>query len=184
MPYETQAEALAHAILALMHGRVIDSFCYRNLIDNLYAFRIGAVNGTGKWDTGRIKNFCYWTGSAKNAQKTEKEHVIPAAEIVKILLNQPVFDIHSVYRVIDNYSLYCIVTPAEHKLLNSKFQRSMPKEFWQKKSSLYMDPWARYKLLGIEIEANDQLSESSNSVPSPYRRNGHELTKLQHPEPQ
>ncbi|EMH2898225.1 hypothetical protein V6G10_004495, partial [Vibrio parahaemolyticus] len=87
MSYAVKAEALAKAILVLVDGGVDDSHCYRNLVDNLYAYRVGAVNGTGKWDTRKIKEQCQWTISARNSDKVEKEHVVPMAEVVRILLS-------------------------------------------------------------------------------------------------
>ncbi|WP_318486265.1 hypothetical protein [Photobacterium leiognathi] len=45
MSYAVKAEALAKAILVLVDGGVDNSHCYRNLVDNLYAYRVGAVNG-------------------------------------------------------------------------------------------------------------------------------------------
>lgn len=151
MSYEVKSEALANAILALINGGVDDSHCYRNLVDNLHAYRIGAVNGTGKWDTKKIKDHCLWTASARNAHKVEKEHVVPMAEVVRILLTLTNPKISDVYDVIDRFCVFCIVTQEEHRILNTKYQSKMPSEFWNRNSEYYMDPWVRYKLSSLEI---------------------------------
>lgn len=152
MSYDKKSEALAEAILALVKGRVDDSHCYRNLIDNLYAFRIGAVNGTGKWDTKKIKENCPWTQLAQKSGKAEKEHVVPMAEIVQILLFKKEPEIEDIYNIIDKYCVYCMVTSEEHAALNVRYQRAMPSEFWDSSSIYYMDVWARYKINQIQVE--------------------------------
>ncbi|EGU30882.1 hypothetical protein VIBRN418_16386 [Vibrio sp. N418] len=151
MSYTAKAEALAKAILILVDGGVDDSHCYRSLVDNLYAYRVGAVNGTGKWDTRKIKEQCQWTISARNSDKVEKEHVVPMAEVVRILLSITNPQISDVYDVIDKYCVYCIVTPEEHSILNVKYQRKMPSEFWDSNTEYYMDAWSRYKLSGLDV---------------------------------
>jgi len=151
MSYQAKAEGLAYAIIELVKTKVDDSLCYRHLIDNLYAYRIRAVNKTDKWDTGRIKDFCRWSVAALNSNKTEKEHVVPMAEIVNILLALDELTISKVHEVIDTYCTYCIVTQEEHQLLNKEFQRKMPKDFYDKDSKYFSDPWARYKKCKIKI---------------------------------
>lgn len=149
MSYSEKADALAAAILVLVQGKVDDAFCYRPLVDNLYAFRTGAVNRTGKWDINRIKQNCYRTPAAELASKVEKEHVVPMAEIVNILMAEAVSTVDEVKDVLQKYCVYCMVTPEEHLLLNKQYQRQMPAEFWDEGSIYYLDEWARYKMVGI-----------------------------------
>ncbi|HEY1027091.1 MAG TPA: hypothetical protein VGE28_05600 [Pseudomonas sp.] len=155
MTYALQADALVNAILALMHGQVEDAHCYRSLMDNLYAFRTGAINRQGKWDSRKIRQRCHWTTAAVRAREqgggVETEHVVPMAAIVRILLSRPTYDVEWVNEVVGRYCLYCMVTPQEHRILNRKYQRKMPDEFWDASSALHMDAWARYKLSGIAL---------------------------------
>ncbi|WP_431786220.1 hypothetical protein [Vibrio harveyi] len=73
------------------------------------------------------------------------------AEVVRILLSLTNPQVSDVYDVIDKYCVYCIVTPKEHNILNVKYQRKMPSEFWDSNSDYYMDAWARYKLSSLEF---------------------------------
>lgn len=166
MTYLQQSQALALAIAELVKGGVKDSHCYRSLIDNLHAYRIGAKNKTDKWDTRLLKKFSHWTCNAikQAGARVEKEHVVPVAEIVNILLamppNQikagrvnfsPATTVKQVNDVIDKFCLCCMVTDLEHGVLNATHQRSMPEEFWIPGSAYYLDVWARYKKQEIRL---------------------------------
>lgn len=170
MNYEAQVESLALAVCELVKGNVADSHCYRNLIDNIYAFRINAVNKTGKWDSKAIKRSkeCFWSTKALNGngEGLEKEHVVPLAEIVNILLAKPrvsvvgnasalkrATSVADVYNVIDTYCVCCMVDKTEHSSLNKEHQRVMPDEFWDPSNHLYyLNKWARYIKLGINYQ--------------------------------
>lgn len=152
MSYQKKSESLAQAVVALVNGRVNDAPCYRYLIDNLYAFRVGSVNGTGKWDTRKIREHCPWTVLARKSNKVHKEHVVPMAEIVRILLSYDKPQVTDIYDVVDKYCTYCMVTPEEHEALNKDYRHKMPSGFWEKGSDYYMDIWARYKLANVAYQ--------------------------------
>lgn len=152
MSYEQKAEGLANAIVALVQAAVDDPYCYRSLIDNLHAYRVGAVNRTGKWDIHRIKHLCRWTVAARAAGRGDREHVVPMASLLRLLMAEPALDASRVMGIVDRYCLYCIVSRDEHGRLNRQFQRSMPPGFWQQDCALYMNPWARYEQCAIVLE--------------------------------
>lgn len=150
--YKVKAEALAKSILTLVQGGVDDSHCYRNIVDNLYAYRVGAVNGTGKWDTKKLKDHILWTKAAREAKKVQREHAITMADFVRILLKIENPTVEDIYASIDRFCVQCMVTKEEHDILNEKYQSKMPPDFWDENSNFYMDEWIRYKLCSIDVE--------------------------------
>ena len=150
--YELQINGLVNAVIELLKVEVIDSHCYRNLIDNIAAYCVGSINSTNKWDSKKLKEHCYWTFAAKNAKITEKEHVIPMSAIVTILLALDDLSPNSVKECIKKYAVYCMVTKEEHALLNTKYQRSMPDGFNKEGDKLFGKPFARYIDLNIEVD--------------------------------
>ena len=63
-------------------------------------------NGKGKWDTRKVKEHCLWTKLARHSKHVEKEHVVPVAEIVRILLPLDTPELSDIYNVIDEYCVY------------------------------------------------------------------------------
>lgn len=150
--YELQINGLINAVIELLKVKVIDSHCYRNLIDNIAAYYTGSVNKTKKWDTKKLKEHCCWTDAAKNTKVMEKEHVIPMSQIITILLALDDLSPSSVKKCIQKYAVYCMVTKEEHSLLNTKYQSKMPAGFWTKGDELYDEPFARYIALDIKVD--------------------------------
>lgn len=90
------------------------------------------------------------------------EHVVPLKVLRKVLrekYNAGTLDRDWCNRFIDKYLIICLVTKEEDKMLNKKkLQDSMPKD-WRLDDSLTADPWARYRIAGINpLEAHKEVS--------------------------
>ena len=95
---------------------------------------------------------------------TSTEHIFPVNLVKKVLLKmfhiakQKGFDnikIKSdIHKVIELMFVICIIPKVEDNVLNSKetgLQSNMPNGFWDPSHEYYMDPWSRYKSVGIEV---------------------------------
>jgi len=82
--------------------------------------------------------------------KTQVEHVVPLKVIVDMLLEIKKPTKKKVKTVLADMYRVCLVTTEEHKRLSDAGLRSkMPKD-WDRK-----DPFARYKIVGIEVDYDD-----------------------------
>ena len=154
--YKEQAKGLLQAIKALLDNRVDDAYCYRALIDNYCAIKVGATRKNGKWatellrDTKKNKERCFWSKEAikmkDSGGKVEREHVIPMRAIVEKLrnLDRPTLE-EEIDKKLQSLMWFAVVSPSQHKefnkVKNSKgesLRSAMPDE-WNENC-----PFARY----------------------------------------
>jgi hypothetical protein len=57
----------------------------------------------------------------------------------------------AVRALLDRYAIGCVVLLEEDRLLNTRWRKSMPPDFDDPTSPLFLDPWARYRDAAIEI---------------------------------
>ena len=151
----TQIE-LRHIQLELENGRTQH---FRSFIDQYYCYKHGYINKSGKakW------NDLFWKEIvSKKAKKTNdkknviKEHVIPLRVItnkLEQLAKKKTISLDDIKTVLDKYTLFATITRDEDQLLrDAKLNSKMPIEFYDENSSMYNDPFARYKKVGIEYE--------------------------------
>ena len=82
--------------------------------------------------------------------KTQVEHVVPLRVIVDMLLEIKKPTKKKVKTVLADMYRVCLVTTEEHKRLSDEGLRSKMPEDWDGK-----DPFARYKVVGIEVDYED-----------------------------
>jgi hypothetical protein len=99
-----------------------------------------------KINNDSIKNF-------NKIHKTEKfrlEHIVPRSVLVKLFLSLPEKNEKVVYDFLEKFAISAIITINEDNLLNtSNLKSTMPDEFYDENHNLYLDPFARYKKVGI-----------------------------------
>jgi hypothetical protein len=84
------------------------------------------------------------------------EHAVPKKVLVGELLglqNPTEKDVGILFL----FLIGVVVTVEENKILDSRFQCSMPQEFYDKKSSAFFDVLLRYKNCGIEVGKVDWI---------------------------
>ena len=69
------------------------------------------------------------------------------------LAKKKTISLDDIKTVLDKYTLFATITRDEDQLLrDAKLNSKMPIEFYDENSSMYNDPFARYKKVGIEYE--------------------------------
>lgn len=146
---------LQHIELELRNNRTQH---FRHFSDQYYCYKHNHVNGSGKanWEGTVWKGFVSTEASEmSNRKDVVKEHVIPLKVITKILLDHSKsgeFNIESIAEILDANLMFATISRREDKLLrDAKLTRKMPSGFWEQGHTLYNDPFARYKEVGISI---------------------------------
>lgn len=151
----TQIE-LKHIQLELENGRTQH---FRSFVDQYYCYKHGYINRSGK---AKWTDLFWKEIVSKEAKKTNdrkkviKEHVIPLRVItdkLEQLAKKKTTSLTDIQEVLDKYTLFATITRQEDQLLrDAKLNSKMPSEFYDENSSMYDDPFARYKKVGIEYE--------------------------------
>ena len=88
--------------------------------------------------------------------KVVKEHVIPLDCITKELValgHEGKTSLEDISGLLDKMVVFATITKTEDQLLrNANLNSVMPDEYYAKGHSLYQDSFARYKIVGIELE--------------------------------
>lgn len=151
-PKENAELELKHIQLELSYGR---SQHLRHFIDQYYCYENGYLNKNGNpnW------NLIFWSNcvSKKAEEVTEKklivkEHVIPL-KVITDLLKQLSEDCTTkeIKKIIDTNLHFATITKEEDAILRKVgLNQKMPAEYYDPKSKLYNDIFARYKKTNIE----------------------------------
>ena len=114
-------------------------------------------SGTADWE-GIVWNEAV-SKAAKNIKdrkKVVKEHVIPLKRItleLKKLAEANKTSLTDISNCLDQMVFFATITKEEDAILReNKLSSSMPVEYDQEEHILYKDPYARYKIVGIEYE--------------------------------
>jgi hypothetical protein len=148
---------LKHIQLELSNSRAQHM---RHFIDQYFCYANGYVNknGKAKWDAILWnENVSTKALELKSIGETTykavtKEHVVPLKYITKKLRELgPEATLNDIKQVIDLNLHFATITKEEDKALrDAKLGSVMPNEFYDPKSPLYQDVFARYKRVGIE----------------------------------
>lgn len=146
---------LQHIELELRNNR---THHFRHFVDQYYCYKHNYVNRSGKADWEAI----VWAGivsdeasAISDRKQVVKEHVIPLKVITSLLLERSrsgPFDLRTISEVLDRYLIFATISKREDKLLReAKLNSKMPDGFWLEGDTLYGDPLARYKAVGIPV---------------------------------
>lgn len=148
---------LRHIQLELEHHRYHH---LRHFVDPYYCYRHGIVKRTGRANFEGVM----WQGIVSLAARREtdrravvKEHVVPL-RVIETKLSELVAagttTLDDISRVLEELTHFGTITKAEDALLRQAgLGSSMPVEFWQEGHQYCGDILARYKYVGIELEA-------------------------------
>ena len=158
---------LRHIQLELINGRTQH---FRHFIDQYYCYKNGFVAITGKacWHKIPFSSKVYKTQKAldnfqlynegklkgkKSLYWIQKEHIIPLNYLTKLLLDSsPKFKLSSLKSILDEHLIFATISKEEDKLLDKLgLKSSMPAEYFDTNSILYLDKFARYKKAGIQL---------------------------------
>ena len=104
------------------------------------------------------KHKVYRSKSAFHPEKTLKEHLLPVNEIMNHLIEMDFTRNHlelalEIERYLTEALVIVVITDRENQKLNAcGLQKNMPLSYRDPKSTLYADPWARYKHVEIYLE--------------------------------
>ncbi len=122
--------------------------CRRNLYTALHQY--WQNKEMGLHSTSQRKKIPRTSAAKVSKGKTQVEHVVPLNVIVKSLRDIKRPDKQSVRNKLSDLYRVCIVTIEEHKRLSDAGLRSKMPDDWDGK-----DPFARYKVVGIEIDYDE-----------------------------
>ena len=167
----------SYALIELMHIQLelnnSRTQHFRHFVDQFYCYKHGYINKSGKanWDSILWKDYV-----SKAAKKTKeksavtKEHVFPLILITKKLQDQAIespISLRQIESTIDQFLIFATITKEEDaKLRSLRLTKSMPNEYFNKKSDLYEDIFARYKIAKIDLFDSAELKD--NSAPSAF----------------
>ena len=132
---------------------------FRSFVDQYFCFKNEYVRKSGAADWESI----VWNETvSKAAEKIKdrklvvKEHVVPLRRItkeLKILAETKNTSLSHISKCLDQLIFFATITKEEDALLRkNKLHSRMPPEYDEKDHILYRDPFARYKIVGIEYE--------------------------------
>ena len=122
--------------------------CRRNLYTALHQY--WQNKEMGLHSTSQRKNIPRSRSAKVTKGKTQVEHVVPLKVIVETLGNIKRPNKRNVREKLRDLYRVCIVTIEEHKDLSDAGLRSEMPDDWDGK-----DPFARYKVVGIEVDYDD-----------------------------
>lgn len=99
---------------------------------------------------GKHQGCKHWSEKAKNSGLPNKEliheHIVPKKVLINTLLNMKNPTPDEIFKYLQDYCIGVVVTKDEDSQLNqAKLKSEMPKS-WDGN-----DPWARYKVVGINV---------------------------------
>ena len=152
-----------YAEIELKHIQIeLINFRYQHLrhfVDQYFCYKHGYVKKTGTADWEGI----VWNETVSLEAKLEnnrknvvKEHVIPLKRITQELVQLAESNITSLKDIaecLDKLVVFATITKEEDKRLrDQKLNSKMPAGYDLEGDPLYKDPYARYKVTGIEYE--------------------------------
>lgn len=151
---------LKHIQLELNNAR---NHHFRHFVDQFYCYKHGFITESGKASPDKI----LWNGyvsrdasQTKDRSEVTKEHVFPLKLITQKLedsTNASKISLLEIENIIDRYLIFCTITKEEDSALRKLgLTSSMPEEFYDEKSLLFGDIFARYKIAKIEINDHSE----------------------------
>lgn len=146
---------LRHIQLELQNGR---SQHLRHFIDQYFCYKEGYVsrNGRSKWSLMYKQEWVSINAEEIDDKKllVEKEDIVPLKLITKKLKALGTdCTIKQIRVLIDKYLYFATITKEEDAILSKHgLRQKMPDEFFEEKSELYEDVFARYKKVGILVK--------------------------------
>lgn len=158
---------LEHIKIEILHKR---GQHLRQFVDQWFCYKNGYTTngGRAKWseisfneyrslgivkllELYSIQELCSMKGTERLF--VEKEHVIPLRVIKQKLIDLPTnVSLEEIENVLTSNVHFATITKQEDSLLNEMgLRQKMPREYYDSNSSLFMDPFARYKVCGIEL---------------------------------
>lgn len=122
--------------------------CRRNLYTALHQY--WQNKEMGLHSTSQRKKIPRTSAAKVTKGKTQVEHVVPLKVIVETLRDIKRPNKRNVHKKLRDLYRVCIVTIAEHQCLSDAGLRSRMPDDWDGK-----DPFARYKVVGIEVDYED-----------------------------
>lgn len=115
--------------------------------------RLGKYAGCPYWSAAALEELRRFNGAGRPrwGDLWRHEHVVPRATLISILLSLEDPTVERVRAVLDRLAIGCVVTLAEDARLSDGRRQSMPPAFFKPGDPLYLDPWARYREVGIEV---------------------------------
>ncbi len=131
----------------------------RHFVDQYFCYKNGYVKktGTANWE-GIVwnENVSLNAKSENNRKKVVKEHVIPLKRItqeLEKLVESKKTKLEEIAECLDRLVVFATITKDEDKRLReAKLHSKMPSAYDQVGHELYKDPFARYKVVGIQYE--------------------------------
>lgn len=92
---------------------------------------------------------------------------MPRSTLIGIVLGIQDPTVERVRCVLDRFAIGCVVTLAEDARLSKGIRQTMPPGFLTLGDTLHMDPWARYRAVGIEVRGPLTWLDGAPSVSEP-----------------
>lgn len=136
----------------------------RHFIDCFFCYENGYVNksGTADWNNLIWREYVS-VHAAKLSDRKDvvKEHVVPIRLITKELVDLKPATNTAIKATLNRLTIFATITKREDSVLRSLgLSSKMPVEYYQENHPLYNDPFARYKVAGIEIRRNENELDS------------------------
>jgi hypothetical protein len=134
----------------------------RHFIDQYFCYQYGYVTNSGKSNW----NLIFWrewvsvnANNLTNKTHVIKEHIVPLKFITNQLKNlKQDCTIAEIKTILDYYLHFATITKDEDtKLRKMGLNQKMPEDFFNAKSELFNDVFARYKKANIEIKKHGKI---------------------------
>jgi hypothetical protein len=107
---------------------------------------------------GKYEGCRYWSEAAREQYDKDRkskglrhEHIVPRRIVTQMLFSLPAPTEEQVRVICETYLIGVVVTRDEDRKLNKKHAKKMPDEFSDLTHSEALNPWLRYKMLGIQV---------------------------------
>lgn len=124
---------------------------------------LGKYNGCIYWSDAAVRRF----KREHSRKRLRHEHVVPKKFVIDMLFDLQKPSVETIRAMLDKFLIGVVVTKEEDALLNVKYSKAMPKEFSDKKSPLFQDPWLRYRECGIKVRV---MSHQRAAILTPFSK--------------